>query len=100
MPQNFEIHLRLDPENKGGFYIDKNNKPVAEMIIEIDNDKLIVYHTEVDDELKGMHVGQLLLDEMVKYARTNNLKVLPFCPFVSAQFRRHEDLYRDIWLKQ
>jgi len=36
---------------------------------------------------------------MVTYAREKGLKVIPLCPYVSAQFKRHPDTYADVWNK-
>jgi uncharacterized protein len=40
-----------------------------------------------------------LLSAMVDYARKNQLKVLPLCPYVLAQFKRHREEYADVWEK-
>ena len=37
---------------------------------------------------------------MVDYARKHDLKVIPLCPYVHAQFKRHPDEYADVWNKQ
>ncbi|HEU4902844.1 MAG TPA: N-acetyltransferase [Flavisolibacter sp.] len=34
---------------------------------------------------------------MVDYARKNGLKVIPLCPYVHAQFKRHPADYADVW---
>jgi predicted GNAT family acetyltransferase len=95
-----DIILQLNEENRGGFYIDKDNIHIAEMVIAIKDNKLIVFHTEVEPELKGQNIGKLLLETMVEYARKNNLKVVPYCPFVRGQFKRHEKEYDDVWLRE
>ena len=41
----------------------------------------------------------MLLEKMVSYAREENKKVIPKCSYVHAQFKRHADEYKDIWLK-
>jgi predicted GNAT family acetyltransferase len=37
---------------------------------------------------------------MAAYARGHHLKVIPLCPFVNAQFKRHPEEYADIWEKR
>lgn len=37
---------------------------------------------------------------MVEHARTNHLKVIPLCPYVHAQFKRHPEEYADVWNKE
>jgi predicted GNAT family acetyltransferase len=34
---------------------------------------------------------------MVGYARERKLKIIPLCPYVQAQFKRHPDTYADVW---
>jgi predicted GNAT family acetyltransferase len=44
-------------------------------------------------------VAQQLLNHMVEYAREHKLKVIPLCPYVLAQFKRHPEKYVDLWNK-
>jgi uncharacterized protein len=92
-----DIELKLGSNGKGAFAIEEGGKRVAEMAIGISDGNLTVYHTEVAEELKGQGVASNLLGKMVDYARKNNLKVIPLCAYVNAQFRRHPDQYKDIW---
>jgi len=91
------IELKLDANGKGAFVIEDGTKRLAEMTISIADGNLTVYHTEVADKLKGQGVAAKLLAEMVKYVRENHLKVIALCPYVHAQFKRHPELYNDIW---
>jgi len=43
--------------------------------------------------------AKLLLDQLVSYARENDLKIIPLCVYVNAQFRRHPAEYEDVWSK-
>ena len=58
-------------------------------------DKIIIDHTEVDGSLKGKGVGRDLIAEGVKFARENNLKIIPQCSFAKAEFDKHDD-YADV----
>ena len=53
--------------------------------------KIIADHTGVDDSLRGTGVGQALVERLVEDARRDGFAVVPLCPFVAAQFRRHPD---------
>lgn len=77
--------------------IEENRERLAEMVIAIIGERLVVYHTEVSDKLRGQGIAAKLLEQMVSYARANHLKVVPLCPYVHAQFKRHAELYKDIW---
>jgi len=92
-----EIQLKLEPNGKGSFFIDRNGERLAEMVIAVDDKNITVHHTEVSPKLKGEGIGTKLLTTMVDYARKHQLKVIALCPFVSAQFKRHRELYADVW---
>ena len=92
-----EIKLKLEDNGKGAFVLEEGGEQLAEMVIAIDGNNLTVFHTEVSDKLKGQGVAARLLSTMVAYARTNKLKVIALCPYVSAQFKRHPEQYQDIW---
>lgn len=55
-------------------------------------DKFIIDHTGVNEDFKGQGVGKQLLLQVVEYARENNLKVIPLCPFAKATFEKSPDL--------
>ena len=92
-----DIQLKLNETGKGAFVIEENGDQLAEMAVSVANGILIAYHTEVSDKLAGQGVGKKLLNEMVDYSRANNLKVVPLCPFVKAQFERSPEKFEDIW---
>jgi len=95
-----EVQFKVDDSGKGAFFIEEDGKRVAEMVVSLSGKNLTVYHTEVSETLKGKGVSTQLLETMVKYVRDNSLKVIPLCPYVSVQFKRHRDLYDDIWNKE
>ena len=91
------IELQLDEKRHGGFYIMDGTEQLGEMEISIDGDELTVYHTEVEPKAEGKGLAKKLLAAMVDHARKNGLRVIPLCPFVHAQFKRHPEEYADIW---
>jgi len=90
-----EIHLELNKRGDGAFYILVDNAIVGKMLIGIADQELNVYHTEAMIEGKGF--AKKLLNAMVDYAREHHLKVKAYCPYVSAQFKRHPAEYADVW---
>jgi len=73
--------------NKGAFFIEENGKRLAEMTIsKAGNTKIIIDHTEVSDVLRGKGAGKQLVSAAVDYARKNNLKIIPLCPFAKSVF--------------
>lgn len=91
------VTLTLNDAGRGAFVIEENNERLGEMEIGINGTNLVVYHTEVSDKLKGQGAGGKLLEAMVAYARQHNLKVIPLCAYVLAQFKRHAEQYSDLW---
>ncbi|MBI1768839.1 MAG: N-acetyltransferase [Bacteroidetes bacterium] len=92
-----EIQLKLEPNGQGAFVIEHEGERLAEMVIAVDKQNVTVYHTEVSEKLKGQGVASKLLAAMVDHARKHQLKVIALCPFVTAQFKRHPELYADVW---
>ncbi len=95
-----DIKLELDHKKHGAFNLYEEGKKIGEMVVSIGDNNLTVYHTEIDSSGEGKGYAKLLLNDMVAYSRENNLKVIALCPYVHAQFKRHPDVYADIWLKQ
>lgn len=52
------------------------------------DDKFIIDHTEVDPAFGGKGVGKELVLAAVKFARENDLKIIPLCPFAAAAFKK------------
>jgi predicted GNAT family acetyltransferase len=94
------IKLDRTGKNQGAFVLYEEDKQLGEMVVDIAGDSLTVYHTEIIPEAEGKGYAKQLLEAMVTYARENRLSVLPLCPYVLSQFRRHPDQYADIWAKQ
>lgn len=92
-----DIQLKLDGNDRGAFVIQEKAERLAEMAIAISDGNMTVFHTEVSEKLRGQGVAAKLLAHMVDYARKNQLKVIALCPYVHAQFTRHEEQYKDIW---
>lgn len=67
---------------KGAFYIEKDGEWVAELTYERTADnEITIDHTEVDESLRSEGIGESLVEEAVKFARKNNLRVVATCPF-------------------
>lgn len=83
--------------SKGAFYIEENGQQLGEMTYSMGGPSLmIIDHTEVDDVLKGKNAGLQLLNKAVEYARSNQLKIIPLCPFANAMFKKKADEYADV----
>ncbi|HEY4154960.1 MAG TPA: GNAT family N-acetyltransferase [Puia sp.] len=94
-----DVKLKLNEKGRGSFYIAVGDEQLAMMEIGISENTLTAYHTEVSPKAGGKGLGKELLIAMAAYAREHKYKVIPLCPFVNAQFKRHPEEYSDIWLK-
>jgi hypothetical protein len=57
--------------------------------------KMILDHTEVNDAYRGQNIGKRILMEIVSFARVNNIKIIPLCPFAKSVFDKIEAI-RDV----
>lgn len=74
----------------GEFYADN---AAGQRIAEIsylwrDEQTIIANHTWVDDSLRGQGVARQLLDELVRFAREHQLKIVATCSYVVVMFKR------------
>ena len=73
---------REDLGKKGRFVILENDKFAGEMTFSwAGKDKIIIDHTGVLKEHGGKGLGKKLVMEAVTFARQNEIKILPLCPF-------------------
>lgn len=89
----------LNEEHKGEVQLFSDDRKAGFMDIQISGNVLTVFHTEVDPAYEGRGFAKLLLHQLVEYARENTLKIMPLCPYVHLQFRRHPEEYNDVWAK-
>jgi uncharacterized protein len=63
----------------------------AHLAYRSEGDRLVLTHTEVDDDLEGEGVGSALVRHALAHAETNGLTVVPACRFVASWLERHPD---------
>lgn len=82
--------------SKGAFIAEEDGKKIGEMTYsQAGPGKIIIDHTEVDEQEKGKGIGHLLLNKVVEFARDKGLKIMPLCPFAKASFDRDVNI-RDV----
>ncbi len=95
-----EIQFKIDEKKRGSFFIEnEEGKQIAELDFEVKDGVLNAYHTGVRKELEGLGIAGKLFDKMVEYARSNNYKVIPSCSYILVKFKRNEEGFKDIWLR-
>ncbi|MCJ8209515.1 N-acetyltransferase [Mucilaginibacter sp. RS28] len=88
--------MRVELENKGDdellFFIAEDSAHIGEMYAAITEPKVItIYHTHVKEAYQGRHLGELLVENSVNYARKNQLRIVPSCSYAQGVFARRKD---------
>ena len=77
--------------NKGRYYI-VHETGESELTYSVMSPSLVIAdHTEVADGLEGQGIGLVMLRAFIQDARKNGFKIVPLCPFVNAQRRKHPE---------
>ena len=91
------MDIKTDQGETGGAFIYTSKEGYAAKMTfsKAGSSMIIIDHTEVDGELRGQGVGEILVEFMVNYARENKIKVMPLCPFTRSVFEKRNDI-RDV----
>lgn len=85
-----------ESDSRGMFYIENEKGLVAELTYRKNDDNvLVIDHTEVKREMENQGIGSKLIAESVDYARKNNYKIDPLCPFAEVKFDQNKS-YADV----
>ena len=81
----------------GSFYAgDSQENPLAEITFVPGGEQVIIIdRTYVSDELRGQGIGRLLLGELIAWARKENKKIIPLCPYAKAEMEKDRE-YHDM----
>ena len=64
----------------------------AEIIFTIRGPALIsAEHTNAPESMRGTGVAAALVEHMISDARANGFKIIPNCPYVHMQYKRHPE---------
>lgn len=95
MPSS-EFHIEIQHksgETKGQFYVKDDHDIKAKITYsKLGATQIIIDHTEVSGDLKGQGVGKMLVEHAVEFARKNDLKVIPLCPFAKTVIESNSSL--------
>jgi predicted GNAT family acetyltransferase len=65
---------------------------VAELVYQLEGDRLLLIHTGVPRSLEGRGIGGKLVAAAIGEAGRRGLTVVPLCPFARDWLRRHPDV--------
>ena len=75
-----------------GRYIIRRDGAEAELTYSVVSPQLVIAdHTSVPDAFRGTGAGLAMVERLVADARAEGFKIMPLCPFVNAQRKRHPD---------
>lgn len=73
-------------------YVLRRGGEEAELTLSIATPSLVIAdHTAVPDSFRGTGAGAALVERLIADARAEGFKIIPLCPFVNAQRRKHPE---------
>lgn len=85
------IVQREATDSKGRYFI-QHADGVSELTYSIASATLVIAdHTGVADGHEGQGVGKVLLQRLLADAKAEGFKIVPLCPYVNAQRRKHPE---------
>ncbi|MEM1360555.1 MAG: GNAT family N-acetyltransferase [Pseudomonadota bacterium] len=76
---------------KGRYVLERDGAEAELTFSVLSPETVIADHTGVPDSMRGTGAGKALVAHMVEDARANGFKIVPLCPFVNAERRKHPD---------
>jgi hypothetical protein len=86
--------FQIERENHGhkGRYVIRQDGEEAELTYSVTSPVLVIAdHTGVPDSFRGSGAGLALVERLVADARAEGFRIMPLCPFVNAQRKRHPE---------
>jgi predicted GNAT family acetyltransferase len=80
-----------DNRSEHRFVLDADG-PAGELTYQVDGDRLVLQHTEVDDSLRGQGAAGRLVRAALARATDDGLTVVPRCPYARRWLREHPDV--------
>lgn len=91
-----KVQIKINDKGEGLFFIEDHREQIARLDIKISNKTLVALHTEVNPAYEGKGLAKKMFQQMVDYARENNLKVKAECSYVNLQFKKDPGEYADV----
>lgn len=89
-----ELRIEKQAEESGGRYVARIDgiEGEAEITFTVRGPSLIsADHTGAPESMRGTGAASALVKHMVADARSAGFKIIPTCPYVLAQFKRHPE---------
>ena len=83
--------------NKGLFVLKRDGKRMGRLEYQrLSSFTISAQHTEVDKGFEGQGVAKRLFSVLVGWARENDQKIEPLCPFFKSMFDRNPDVKEEL----
>jgi predicted GNAT family acetyltransferase len=87
-----EFDIAREVGGAKGRYVIRKDGAEAELTYSIASPTLVIAdHTGVPDSFRGTGAGAALVARIVADARAEGFRIMPLCPFVNAQRKRHPE---------
>jgi predicted GNAT family acetyltransferase len=85
----------VDNPERGRFEAWSGGTLVGRAVYRTEPGRVVITHTEVEPELQGQGMAQLLAAGALDQVRASGRQVVPRCPFIAAYIRSHPE-YADL----
>ena len=86
------MEITRESDDKKGRYVLHHEGAEAELTFSIlSPSRIIADHIGVPNSLRGTGAGRALVERLVSDARADGVKIIPLCPFVNAERRKHPE---------
>lgn len=79
------------PEEKRFGLLDSTGTAWGELDYLVRGNILSITHTGVSNEKRGLGLGDLLMEDAIKFAQEKNYKINPVCPFAARYFEKYPE---------
>ncbi|MEM9394931.1 MAG: GNAT family N-acetyltransferase [Pseudomonadota bacterium] len=87
-----EGNIEREVDGSKGRYVLRSGGAEAELTYTISSPTLVIAdHTGVPDTMRGSGAGKALVARLIEDARAEGFKIIPLCPFVNAERRKHPE---------
>lgn len=87
-----DLAITREVSGSKGRYVIRRGGEEAELTYSVTSPVLVIAdHTGVPDSFRGTGAGLALVTRLVADARAEGFRIMPLCPFVNAQRKKHPE---------